>query len=107
MDPVSKVDKWIHLATTYDYPTGIQRHYLDGELLAGCDHGKSVDVAMDGDLYLGTCGPDCDIQNENGLDGSLACVQMYDVALSRSQLLESIRLCGPKGMCIVNPSRAE
>ncbi|XP_013404145.1 uncharacterized protein LOC106169280 [Lingula anatina] len=79
--------KWVSLAFTYDQDTGIGTLWMDGEVKFSADFGQ-WDLGTQYDLLIGT-----GTSATHRFIGRMSCLQLYDVALSRSQIITGRQLC--------------
>ncbi|XP_013421969.1 uncharacterized protein LOC106181945 isoform X2 [Lingula anatina] len=84
--------KWQHLAVVYDYDSGEASVWVDGEVKHSFYAGQ-LQLGTHDNLYIGHG------YASTGSDffGRMACFQIYDVALSQTQIIASKNLCVPEG----------
>jgi len=73
--------KWVHVAASYDYNSGINSLYINGHLRASQNIGTGYEIATASQTVL---------MGSTGSKGKIAEMKVYDVALNESQIQTSI-----------------
>nr|XP_002741904.2 PREDICTED: uncharacterized protein LOC100369743 [Saccoglossus kowalevskii] len=79
------MNQWNLFAATYDYNTGMARLYLDGVLKTSLDIGVTT-LATDYEARMGAR-----IGDGRYFSGMITCMQVYDVALTESEIMAASR----------------
>ncbi|XP_019624450.1 PREDICTED: uncharacterized protein LOC109470109 [Branchiostoma belcheri] len=91
-----KPDQWNSVGMTYDYNSGILKLWYEGLEISSTDIGV-YQLGTNHAARIGAVGSD-------SFNGSVSCVQIYDVALNQSQIEHAAALCTGSSIALGKPA---
>ncbi len=93
-DITFKTSTWYFIGASYDFALGyvkIRVRYTDGSQIDRTFHRSVIELETHHDIWLGY-GP----ESPGAFNGSIACVQVYNQSLTKSETTEVQKLCLPR-----------
>ncbi|XP_078344933.1 uncharacterized protein LOC144630436 [Oculina patagonica] len=94
LDITFKTSTWYFIGASYDYALGyvkIRVRYTDGSQIDRTFHRSVIELETYHDIWLGY-GP----ESPGAFNGSIACVQVYNQSLTKTETSEVQKLCLPR-----------